>query len=192
MLVGIIFCLATPILLIIDGGDKTYCAQFFIPFCLVSFLISKIFYMEDSVDVRYFLKLLPYSTYKRVGSRYCFMAITLFVSEAYLCFIQCFVFKQELQEVIKGNAVPAMIFLIYYSLYIMLGYAYGYLTAQNTIYVCMVVVGMLAVAYEKLGINIDFALFDNKFSIIVASIISIDIIFLFFILACKGCEKREN
>lgn len=192
MLVGIAFCLATPILLVIDGGDKAYWAQFFIPFCLVSFLLSKIFYMEDSVDVRYFLKLLPYSTYKRVGSRYCFMIITLILSELYLWLIQCVVFKQNLPEVIKGNIIPIIIFFIYYSLYITLGYSLGYLAAQNAIYVCMVIAGILAVAYEKLNINIDFALLANKYLVTILSIVSIGIIFLFFVFACKGCEKREN
>ena len=192
MAVGIIYCLVAPLLLVIDGGSKNYWAQFFIPFCLVSFLLSKIFYIEDSTDVRYFLKMLPYNTCKRVASRYCFMVITLISSEIYLWFIQCVVFKQNLYEVIKGNLIPIIIFLLYYSLYIMLGYCFGYLIAQNTIYVCMVTAGILALAYEKLSLNIDFALLANKHSIIVLSIVSIGIIFFFFFFACKGCEKREN
>lgn len=106
--------------------------------------------------------------------------------------IQCVVFKQNLYEVIKGNLIPIIIFLLYYSLYIMLGYCFGYLIAQNTIYVCMVTAGILALAYEKLSLNIDFALLANKHSIIVLSIVSIGIIFFFFLFACKGCEKREN
>lgn len=103
MAVGIIYCLVAPLLLVIDGGSKNYWAQFFIPFCLVSFLLSKIFYIEDSTDVRYFLKMLPYNTCKRVASRYCFMVITLISSEIYLWFIQCVVFKQNLYEVIKNK-----------------------------------------------------------------------------------------
>ena len=192
MLVAMMYCLAAPILLVMDGGGKNYWAQFFIPFCMTSFLLGKIFYMEDAADVRYFLKLLPYSVYKRVGSRFCFMVITLILSEAYLWVIQCAVFNQQLLEVIKGNAIPAIIFFIYYSLYIMLAYCFGYLTAQNTIYVCMVIAGVLAIAYEKLNININFAILANTQTVIALSIVGIGIIFLFYLFSCKGEERRGN
>lgn len=105
MAVGIIYCLVAPLLLVIDGGSKNYWAQFFIPFCLVSFLLSKIFYIEDSTDVRYFLKMLPYNTCKRVASRYCFMVITLISSEIYLWFIQCVVFIIFVNEIMEEGGM---------------------------------------------------------------------------------------
>ncbi|MFG6324453.1 MAG: ABC-2 transporter permease [Lachnospiraceae bacterium] len=192
MLIAMMYCLAVPILLVMDGGDKNYWAQFFIPFAITSFLLAKIFYMEDATDVRYFLKLLPYSVYKRVGSRFCFMGITLIFAEVYLWAIQCIVFNQQLLDVIKGNAVPVIIFFIYFALYIMLAYCFGYLTAQNTIYICMVIAAVLAIAYEKLNFNINFAILANKQTVIVLSIVGMGIIFLFYLFSCKGEKRRGN
>ncbi len=190
--IALVYCLLAPVLLVIDGGNKNYWAQFFIPFCMTSFTLGRIFYVEDSSDVRYFLKLLPYSVYKRVGSRFCFMGITLILAEIYLCIVQCLTFKQHLPEVIKGNAIPIIMFLVYYSIYIMLAYRFGYLTAQNTIYVCMVLFAILTIAYEKLNLNIDFAIFSKTQTIICMSIIAAGIIFLLYLFACKGDVKKEN
>ncbi len=87
---------AVPILLVMDGGDKNYWHNF--SFRLPSHLsfLQKYFYMEDATDVRYFLKLLPYSVYKRVGSRFCFMGITLIFARGYIYgLLQCIVFNQQ-------------------------------------------------------------------------------------------------
>ena len=191
LLISVLFCLATPILLVIDGGSKNYWAQFFIPYCVTSFLLGKIFFIEDTADVRCFLKLLPYSVYKRVASRFCFMGITLCISEAYLWVVQYVVFNQPLLKVIKGNIIPIIIFFIYYSLYIMLSYSFGYLTAQNTIYICMIIVAALGIAYEKLNISINFVLLVNRYTIILFSIVSIAIVLFLFFLSCNG-EKRRG
>lgn len=190
--VVMIYCLAAPILLLIDGGSKLYWAQFFIPFCCVSFILSKIFYMEDATDVRYFLKRLPYTVHERVAARFCFMGITLCLSEVYLGLVQYFLFHQSMEIIIKSNAIPALIFVMYYSLYIMLAYCKGYLFAQNSIYVCMVVAAFMTIAYEKMNIPIDFSKMANFKSVICLIILSIGIIFLFYLIACRGDVKREN
>lgn len=192
LLVVILYCLVAPILLLIDGGSKLYWAQFFIPFCCVSFILSKIFYMEDSTDVRYFLKKLPYSVYERVGARFCFMLITLCLSEIYLGVVQYFLFSQSIREILRGNAIPILIYLIYYSLYIMLAYCFGYLVAQNSIYICMVVAAIMAVLYEKMNISIDFSKIANVKLTIILFIICLGITFFFYVGACRGDLKREN
>lgn len=189
-LIAIAYCLAVPALLILDGGDKLYWAQFFIPFCLTTFLLGKISFKEDATDVRYFLKLLPYNVYKRVGARYCFMLTTLVVSEIYLWVLQYVVFKQPIAQVAKGNVIPIIIFLLYFSLYITLSYCFDYFTAQNSIYGCMVIAGILVIAYEKLDFNINFAALATSSSLIILSALSIGIIFLLFFLACIGDEKK--
>lgn len=190
--VAVLYCIVAPILLVIDGGTKLYWAQFFIPFCSVSFILGKIFYMEDATDVRYFLKRLPYTVYERVGARFCFMGITLFFSEVYLSFVQYFLFHQAFRVILRSNAIPIFIFIMYYSLYIMLAYCFGYLLAQNSIYVCMVIAAIMTIAYERMNISINFSEMANIETITILLILSIGIIFLLYIIACKGDLKRVN
>ena len=148
--------------------------------------------MEDTIDVRYFLKRLPYTVYERVAARFCFMGITLCLSEIYLGLVQYFLFHQPVELIIKSNAIPVLVFVMYYSLYIMLAYCRGYLFAQNSIYVCMVIAAVMTIAYERMNIPINFSKMTNLVSVTSMIILSIGIIFLFYIIACRGDCKREN
>ena len=74
----------------------------------------------------------------------------------------------------------------------MLAYCFGYLLAQNSIYVCMVIAAIMTIAYERMNISINFSEMANIETITILLILSIGIIFLLYIIACKGDLKREN
>ena len=194
MLIAVLYCLIAPVLLIMDGGSNkySYWVQFLIPFCLISIPMGKIFYMENCSDDRYFLRQLPHGVYKRVASRFCFMAITLIVSEIYLCLIQYIIFRQSIGEIIKNNAIPMIVFLVYYSLYIMLAYNFGYMSAQNTIHICVAVIGIWIVAYEKLALKLDLSVLTSFNVIILFAMIGIGIITFAYYFSCKGERKRGS
>lgn len=185
----ILYCVILPAALIIDGDNKFEFASFLIPFFSVSILLGKISNLEDGADQRVFLKLLPQSSKVKVGARYTFMAIILLISQVYLTIIQVWVFKVgELMSVIKINTMTFVLFMAYFSVYIMLFYLKDYYIAQNSIWFFIIVACILAFANNKMNLEIDIVkTCSNDLSIYFMGII---IIVLMFFLSCKF-ENRK-
>lgn len=191
-IIAILYCIAVPPMLIIDGGEKLYFANFFIPFITASIMLGKICSVEDSRDMRSVIRLLPYKPWIKILARFLFMMSLLLVTLLYLTIIQYFVFDlSNLNVLIINNIYLFLGFTCYFSFYLMLYYIFGYFIAQYSIYFFIGIAMIAALIYEKAHLNIDFnGLFSGKYSFLLV-ILGSGIIFLTFFISNMG-EKRRN
>ncbi|MFP3155696.1 ABC-2 transporter permease [Lachnospiraceae bacterium ZAX-1] len=188
----IVYCLAIPPLLVLDGGTKLYFASFFIPYFTVSMVVGKICAIEDTASMRTVIKLLPYSSHTKIAARYFFMLALLSATMSYLVVVQYVFFESgTLKGLIKDNFILAIVYACYFSIYLLLYYSFGYLVAQNSIYVCIGIAFIGTLLYEKTDLNIDFQdLLSGRYYVPLA-IFGVGIIFLMFTVSCVGVNKRD-
>lgn len=188
----LLYCIATPLILLLDGTKEYYIAQWFIPFFSVSFLLGKICSIEDNLDTRNFLKCLPYQTMERVGARFCFVFITLILSEIYVCLIQYFAFQQQITYIIKTNKIFACTFAGYYAIYLVLYYWFGNFIAQKSIYICFALLVFVRVLDKKMHFHQELLLYLKNHSNFLLYIAFAVVMIILFLVACVGEKKRES
>lgn len=119
-------------------------------------VLGKICYLEDSSEVKTFLKSLPYKKSTIILSKYIEMLILNTLSLLYVSIIQIFIDKNSNTDgIIKLNILIFAFFTIYYSIYLYLYFSKNYYFAQNTMYIILAIVFVLIFFFNRNVININ-------------------------------------
>lgn len=111
---------------------------------VIGIIIGKVCYIEDSDDIKMFLKSLPYKKSSLIRSKFLELVILDIISMSYVIIIQIALkMNYSIEEIMKMNIIAGSFFLIYYSIYLFLYFKKDYNTAQNTIYIMLLVVFVL-------------------------------------------------
>lgn len=194
ILIAVAYCIAVPMILVLDGSTDFYLATVFIPFVATSLPIAKICSVEDVPDIRIMLKRLPYRVATRVAARFIFALILLSSSLVYLSFIQIWLFRyNNTIKAISDNIVLLFLFGTYYGLYLALFFWKGSVVAQYSVYVIFAIYFVVSLIVNKLNGHqtmgyIFQMVLSNKLLLIP---ICLGVISFFYIASIYCDRKRE-
>lgn len=186
--ITIIFCLLSPILLVIDGDNLYQLLSFYIPMVALGVIIGKICYMEDSDDVKMFLRSLPYKRSDIIMCKYLEALILNITSIIYVSIVQILLDKNStLDHILKINILVGAFFMFYYSIYLFLYFKKNYYTAQNTMYIVLVIVfACIFISNRNMLANYSFTWFSNSFTVGIIYLISLIINYTSMHIVIKG------
>ena len=176
ILIALLFSLAAPILLVVDGDGLYQLLSFYVPMVVTGVVFGKMCYTDDSDDVRMFLRSLPYKRSKFIASKFIELFLINAISIIYVSVIQIILNKGiNTTSTLKINILVGAFFIFYYSIYLFLYFKNNYYAAQNTMYIVLAVVFVCVFASNRnllSNINMNW-LFNNS---VVAIILGIAII----------------
>ncbi|MEH7856471.1 ABC-2 transporter permease, partial [Bacillus thuringiensis] len=161
-----------------------------LPFINVNFFVGKSCYIEDSDDVRNFLKILPINHNKIIFTRYIEMIVTLAISNLYAFFIQLYLMKDVTSSfLIHINLLVFSALLIYFGIYLSVYYKLNYHAAQNTL-MFLFVIGISTFILAEKVFNIKIEMINHlnysaSYIIFAISIIVVAITYLYSIKEFK-------
>ncbi|MPQ26951.1 ABC-2 transporter permease [Bacillus paralicheniformis] len=190
LLILMIFSIIFPIILIIDGDNKYLIMSFLLPFVNVNFFVGKSCYIEDSEDVRSFLKMLPINYNKIVLVRYIEMIVALALSSVYTFFVQSYLINGEKSSfLIQLNLLIFSLLLIYFGIYLSVYFKMNYHAAQNTfMFLFVLAIGTFILAEKVFNIKIEMINhfeYSATYIVFVISIIALSISYLYSIKEFK-------
>ncbi|HDR7760557.1 ABC-2 transporter permease [Bacillus cereus] len=190
LLIMLLYSIIFPLILIIDGDNKYLIMSFLLPFINVNFFVGKSCYIEDSEDVRNFLKILPINHNKIIFTRYIEMIVTLAISNLYAFFIQLYLMKDVNSSfLIHINLLVFSALLIYFGIYLSVYYKLNYHAAQNTL-MFLFVIGISTFILAEKVFNIKIEMINHlnysaSYIIFAISIIVVAITYLYSIKEFK-------
>ncbi|HDR4764663.1 TPA: ABC-2 transporter permease [Bacillus thuringiensis] len=187
LLILLLYSIIFPVILIIDGDNKYLMMSFLLPFINVNFFVGKSCYIEDSADVRNFLKMLPISHNKIVCIRYIEMIITLALSSVYVFLVQLYLMNGVSSAfLIHVNLLVCSALLIYFAIYLSVYYKMNYHAAQNTLMFLFVIGVSTFILTEKVfNIKIEMINHLNFSASYIVFIISIIVLFITYLYSIK-------
>lgn len=177
----------TPFLIILEGREYLICLSFIIPLMVIGILLGKICYIEDSEDVRIFLKSLPCKKSMLIISKYIELLILVVFCLIYSISIQ-YIYKMDydLSYIIKINIIISCIFMIYYSIYLLIYFKNNYYAAQNTIWIILIVyMGGMFLLKRLLSTGIQLSLVNNNYLVIAFILLTIILVYISLKIAIK-------
>lgn len=142
--ISLIFALIAPIALVFDGDKLYHLLSLYIPMVIIGLILGKICYIEDSDDIKMFLKSLPYKKSSLIASKFLELIVLDIISISYVIIVQIILkMDYSIEQIMKMNIITGSFFLIYYSIYLLLYFKKDYNTAQNTIYIMLSLVFIL-------------------------------------------------
>lgn len=140
LIITILYCLALPLVLIVDQDAKWYFLDLLIPFAIVSAPISKLAQMEDSKSGLIFRKTIMLSKYEVVGSRFVFATSLVVLSGVVLAIVKT-VELRALGIIDSLESLPFIMagFAIYNGIYLAVYYWKGFFATQFCTYGMIVV-----------------------------------------------------
>lgn len=152
--ISILFCIASPFLLILDGDRLYQLLSFYIPMVILGVIFGKICYTEDSDDVKMFLRALPYKRRDFIISKYLEVLFLDIISIIYVSVVQAVLDKNaNIETILKTNILIGGFFIVYYSIYLFLYFKKNYYTAQNTMYIVLGLLFVCVFASNRKMIN---------------------------------------
>ena len=188
IIITTLFCTLSPLLLILDGDNLYHLLSFYIPMVMLGVLIGKTCYLEDSSEVRVFLKSLPYKRSSLVISKYIEMLILVLISVFYVSAVQIILNKgSNIKATLVLNILVGAFFIFYYSIYLYLYFAKNYNVAQNTMYFILGLVFIFLLLFNRNIITVDsLGKLTNNFIVASATILSLILCYLSIIFSIKG------
>ncbi len=156
----------------------------YFPLLLTNYLIGKFCYLEDTDNTKTFLKSLPISNYKRIGSRY-IEGITLIMIFSLIAAVIEYTFY--LHDVVLSLQVFLMIssiYIFYLGIYLALFYFKNFQIAQHALSISMLIFVALFIVFKNLGIDVQ--VFNNPWLISIMVAISSIACFTSFYVVCKN------
>ena len=189
MMYTILYCIAVPLILLLDQDGKIYFADLLIPLALVTAPLTKLMNAEDSKSGVIFQKTLPYTSYEKVGGRYLFVFSLLFLGNLYLSLVKVVLFGAGSFLEAFRQSVPVFVgFAVYYVIYLTVFYWKGYFASQFCVYflVFLVVFGKRLLTQEVMEVVTRIA--SNR---ILVSLVLVGILAVFYVISCSLDEQRK-
>jgi len=153
--ITLIYIVILPILLMFDEDlSSINLLSFLITVVALGLIIGKICYIEDSDDIKMFLKSLPYKNKSLISSRFLELFILDIISISYVTIIQIILRSNySIEKIIEMNIISGSCLLIYYSIYLFLYFKKNYNAAQNTVYILVAFVFITIFLSSKFSNN---------------------------------------
>ena len=179
------FLLIAPIILVKGEGTNSqfFAIVLYFPLLVVNYIISKFCYLEDSAYTLNFLKSLPISKYKRVGSSYLEGILLVFFTTAYCTFIEQPFFINDPSVSLQYFSISTSIYIAYLGLYLGLFYFKNYQLAQQSLTIALIIFFAVFAIFKYFNLDLQIQLYN--FFLISIFIISSLLFFLSYFLVCK-------
>ncbi|MBQ3423401.1 MAG: ABC-2 transporter permease [Romboutsia sp.] len=186
--ITVVFCILSPILLVIDGDNLYQLLSFYIPMVALGVIIGKICYIEDSDEVKMFLRSLPYKRSHIIICKYLEVLILNVISILYVSIVQRILEKSsDFGYILEINLLVGAFFMFYYSIYLFLYFKKNYHTAQNTMYIVLAIIFVCVfISNRNMISKYDFTNFFNIFTVGVIYLLSLMINYISMNIVIKG------
>ncbi|WP_040952504.1 ABC-2 transporter permease [Gorillibacterium massiliense] len=187
--IAILYTILFPFALKLDGGGKTWFMNVLLPLVNVGIIVGKSCYIEDSQDVKVFLRSLPIRESTIIACRYMEALLILAITQIYILAAQYFLVDDSYTDMMRISWLSVACFLIYFSIYLFLYFWKNYFYAQNSVYVMIglfFVIGILA--KNSLDLKIDFPPILSTPFIIIANLIA----FLIYGASYKLAKEKAS
>ena len=173
VIIATLFLLIAPIILVKGEGTTSqfFAVVLYFPLLVVNYIIGKFCYLEDSTYTLNFLKSLPISKYKRVGSRFLEGILLVFFTTAYCTFIE------------QYFSISASVYIAYLGLYLGLFYFKNYQLAQQSLSIAYIIFFAVVAIFKYFNLDLQIQL--SSFLLISIFITSSSLCFLSYFLVCR-------
>lgn len=185
VVIATLFLLIAPIILVKGEGTTSqfFAVVLYFPLLVVNYIIGKFCYIEDSTYTLNFLKSLPISKYKRVGSRYLEGILLVFFTTAYCTFIEQTFFIKDPSVSLQYFSISASVYIAYLGLYLGLFYFKNYQLAQQSLSIAFIIFFAMVAIFKYFNLDLQIQL--SSFILISIFIISSSLCFLSYFLVCR-------
>lgn len=156
----------------------------YFPLLLTNYLIGKFCYLEDTENIKTFLKSLPISTYKRIGSRYIEGISLIVIFSAVATVIKYSLYIHNVVLSLQVFLMITSIYIFYLGIYLALFYFKNFQIAQHALSISMLIFVAIFLVFKNLGIDVQ--VFNNPWLISIVVAISSIACFTSFYVVCKN------
>ena len=192
LLFAILYLIAFPILIYFDRDNKYYLINIFVPFFSQVFIIGKMCHIEDGLEIKKFIKILPIKSSLIVLTKYVETICILIVCQIYGIIIDLIVYKSvAVSLILKANLVIFLGTFIYGICYLIVYYFKGYFIAQNSFLIFFILIFLIDSLLKKSNIKIESLVNKSDNILIIAVLVTVAIIYIGYHTCIKLIDREK-
>ena len=149
-------------------------------------------YIEDSLEVKKFIKTLPIKSNLLVIAKYIETILILLVCQIYCVVINIIVYKSvDISIILKANLIIFIGILIYGILYLTIYYFKGYFLAQNSFVIFFALIFVIDSLLKKYDIKIESLINKSNSILISAVLVAVAVLFIGYFVCIKLMDRES-